>query len=112
MLPHTSHLFQPLDVSCFLPLKRSYCQVVQELVHQGTHHIDKEDFLLIYINIQPIIFSEQNIKSSFQATGLILYNLQHVLLLLTVTKNTITTWNIPWSSTTVDFRNSLYDSSA
>lgn len=45
MPAHTSHLLQPLDVSCFSPLKRAYGQKVQELVRQGTHHIDKEDFL-------------------------------------------------------------------
>ena len=32
MPAHTSHLLQPLDVSCFSPLKRSYGQEVQELV--------------------------------------------------------------------------------
>jgi hypothetical protein len=52
MLPHTSHLLQPLDVSCFSLLKCSYGQAVQELVCQGTH-IDKKDFLSIYTNMRP-----------------------------------------------------------
>jgi hypothetical protein len=73
-------------VSCFSPLKRSYGQAVQELVRQGTHHIDKEDFLSIYTSIRPIVFTEQNIKSGFQATGIIPYDPQRVLSSLTVTK--------------------------
>ena len=31
MPPHTSHLLQPLDVSCFSPLKRAYGREVEEL---------------------------------------------------------------------------------
>ena len=86
MPAHTSHLLQPLDVSCFSPLKRSYGQEVQELVRQGIHHIDKEDFLTIYSKVRPFVFTDQNIKSGFQATGLIPYNPQRVLSSLTVTK--------------------------
>jgi hypothetical protein len=86
MPAHTSHILQPLDVSCFSPLKQAYGQEVQELVRQGIHHIDKEDFLMIYSRIQQSAFSEQNIRSGFQATGLIPYNPQRVLSSLTVTK--------------------------
>jgi hypothetical protein len=86
MPAHTSHLLQPLDVSCFSPLKRSYGKEVQELVRQGIHHIDKEDFLAIYLKVQPLVFTEQNIKSGFKATGVIPYDPQRVLLSLTVTR--------------------------
>lgn len=82
MPAHTSHLLQPLDVSCFSPLKRSYGQEVQQLVR----YIDKEDFLSIYSKIRPFVFTDQNIRSGFQATGLVPYDPQRVLSSLTVTK--------------------------
>ena len=86
MPPHTSHLLQPLDVSCFAPLKRSYGKEVQELVRCGIQHIDKEDFLAIYRTIRPTVFTKQNIESGFRATGLLPYEPQRVLSSLTVTK--------------------------
>ena len=47
--PYLSHLLQPLDVSCFSVLKKSYRSVVQELIRAGINHIDKDDFLALYI---------------------------------------------------------------
>lgn len=86
MPAHTSHLLQPLNVSCFSPLKRSYGQEVQESVRQGIHHIDKDDFLTTYSRVRPLVFTDQNIRSGFRATGLIPYDPQRVLSSLTVTK--------------------------
>jgi hypothetical protein len=86
MPAHTSHLLQPLDVSCYSPLKRLYGQEIQGLVRQGIHHIDKDDFLMIYPTVRQQVFTEQNIKSGFRATGLIPYNPERVLSSLTVTK--------------------------
>jgi hypothetical protein len=71
MPPHTSHLLQPLDVSCYSPLKRAYGREVEELARHGVYHIDKTDFLTAYARIRPTIFTQQNIQAGFQATGLI-----------------------------------------
>ncbi|KAK1916402.1 hypothetical protein P3342_004221 [Pyrenophora teres f. teres] len=57
MPPHTSHLLQPLDVSCFSPLKRAYGREVAELARQGVYHVDKIDFLAAYTRIRPIVFT-------------------------------------------------------
>ena len=86
MLAHTSHLLQPLDVSCFSPLKTAYGHEVGELARQGVFHIDKDEFLDIYPRIHILIFSEQNIKSGFRATGLVPYNPERVLSSLTVVR--------------------------
>ncbi|KAF2837691.1 hypothetical protein M501DRAFT_994889 [Patellaria atrata CBS 101060] len=51
MPSHTSHRLQPLDVSCYSPLKVAYGHQVQELARHGIHHIDKEDFLAIYTKV-------------------------------------------------------------
>ena len=65
MPAHTSHLLQPLDVSCFSPLKRAYGHEIQELARQGVYHVDKIDFLTIYTRIRLAVFTQQNIQASF-----------------------------------------------
>jgi hypothetical protein len=43
--PHSSHILQPLNVVCFLPLKRKYSQRVRDLACKRVFHINKERFL-------------------------------------------------------------------
>ena len=71
MPPHSSHLLQPLDVSCFSPLKHLYGQRVQELIQKRIYSIKKEDFLYIYPAVHQQALSLSNIKSGFTATGLV-----------------------------------------
>jgi hypothetical protein len=86
MPPNTSHLLQPLDVSCYSPLKRAYRRKIKELARQGVYHIDKIDFLTAYTQIQPIVFTQQNIQAGFQATGLVPLCPDRVLSSLTVAR--------------------------
>ncbi|KAH8629613.1 hypothetical protein IG631_16870 [Alternaria alternata] len=86
MPPHTSHLLQPLDVSCYSPLKRAYGREIEELARQGVYHIDKIDFLTAYTRIRPIVFTQQNIQAGFQATGLVPPSPDRVLSSLTVAR--------------------------
>ena len=86
MPPHTSHLLQPLDVSCFSPLKRAYGREVEKLAYQGVYHIDKIDFLTVYQQIRSIVFTQQNIQVGFQATGLVPSYPDRVLSSLTVVR--------------------------
>lgn len=48
MPPHSSHLLQPLDISCFSPLKRIYGQKVEEGICLRINHTDKIEFLRIF----------------------------------------------------------------
>ncbi|KAI1676085.1 hypothetical protein KJE20_14324, partial [Pyrenophora tritici-repentis] len=84
--PHTSHLLQPLDISCFSPLKRAYGREVEELARKGVYHVDKIDFLIAYTRIRPIVFTQQNIQASFQVTGLVPPCPDRVLSSLTVAR--------------------------
>jgi len=84
MLAHSSYLLQPLDVSCFAPLKRVYGHEVSELARNHIFHVDKQEFLAIYTRIRPALFTEQTIKSGFKAAGLIPYCPDRVLSSLTV----------------------------
>jgi hypothetical protein len=105
MPPHTSHLLQPLDVSCFSPLKCAYSHEIQELARQGVYYIDKIDFLTIYTLIWLRVFTEQNIKAGFEATEVIPYCLHRVLLLLTVVQTpsppATTADNVAWTPETL-----------
>ena len=86
MPAHTSHLLQPLDVSCFSPLKAAYGHKVAELARQSIFHINKEKFLSLYPRVRSSVFTEQNIQSSFRATGLIPLCPERVLSHLTVVR--------------------------
>jgi hypothetical protein len=86
MPPHTSHLLQPLDVSCYSPLKVIYGHEASELARQGVYHVDKLEFLWIYQKVRPTALSESNIRSGFRATGLIPYCPERVLDHLTVVR--------------------------
>jgi hypothetical protein len=108
--PHTSHIVQPLDVGCFGGLKTAYGYLVWDLCKVGKLYVDKEDFLLIYLQARIRIFIEQTIKNSFRATGLVPFNLEYVLnqLFATPTPPPILSSNLdsglassPWQSGTL-----------
>ena len=84
MPPHSSPLLQPLNISCFMPLKHYYGQKIREMVQNGIHAIDKMDFLSIYTKIHGQAFSEINILSGFAAVGLIPLKPERVLAKLNI----------------------------
>jgi hypothetical protein len=69
------YLLQPLDVSCFSPLKHAYSYLIKDKMQLGFNYINKFNFLKAYPQACTVIFLVDNIKSSFSATGLILLNL-------------------------------------
>ena len=79
MPPHSSHLLQPLDVACFAVLKRSYGLRVQGQMWAGINHVDKDDFLELYIPAREATYSSHTIQSGFRATGLVPFEPEEVL---------------------------------
>lgn len=79
MPAHSSHLLQPLDVTCFSVLKRMYGAQVETKMSGKVQHIDKEDFLEIYPIARQQTFKSTTIRNGFLATGLIPYEPEHVL---------------------------------
>jgi hypothetical protein len=77
--PHSTDRLQPLDVSCFSPLKNAYGQLVQEKAEFGIYHIDKPDFPVLFKQARAITLTSKNIKSAFQAVGILLFDLGKVL---------------------------------
>lgn len=79
MPAHSSHILQPLDVACFSPLKREYGKQVERMIRDGQHHIEKSDFISIYILARISALCNSNIRAAFRATGLVPYNPSAVL---------------------------------
>jgi hypothetical protein len=79
MPPHSSHLLQPLDVSCFAVLKRSYGRQIEDLMRVGVNHIDKSDFLPAYLIARTEALTSNTVRSGFAATGLVPYDPERVL---------------------------------
>ena len=59
---------------------------MSELARQGVFHIDKIEFLSIYLRVRRSIFTEKNIQSGFRATGLVPPYPERVLSSLTVVR--------------------------
>jgi hypothetical protein len=79
MPAHSSHLLQPLDVSCFGLLKRAYRGLIKAKQRLSFYHINKHDFLKAYPSARQQVFTIQNIQSGFRAAGAIPFNPQEVL---------------------------------
>ncbi len=97
MPAHSSHILQPLDVGCFSPLKREYGKQVEELMRYGQHHIDKSEFISIYILARTRGLCNSNILAGFRAAGLIPFN-PHAVLDILPLPISITTPSPPPSS--------------
>jgi hypothetical protein len=60
-------------------LKNIYGRLVQEKAELGIYHIDKPDFLILFQQAWIIALTLKNIKSAFQAVGILLFDPQKVL---------------------------------
>jgi hypothetical protein len=65
MPPHLSHLLQPLDVGCFLPLKKAYGRQAENLMDNRINHITKLGFLPCFIAAFKDAITKSNIQGAF-----------------------------------------------
>ena len=84
MPPHSSHLLQPLDVSCFSVLKRQYGQLVEQRIRLGFNHVDKIDFLTAFPEARTRSYKAETIRSGFAAAGLVPFDPDRVYQQLTI----------------------------
>ncbi|KAJ5967099.1 DDE-domain-containing protein [Penicillium viridicatum] len=68
MSPHTSYLLQPLDVGVSGPLNRAYSKLVENMIKARNNHIDKWDFLHLYLSACDEPFNQDRVleKITFQ----------------------------------------------
>ena len=88
--PHSSHILQPLDVSCFSVLKRSYGRQVEQFMRRGIDFIDKSDFLVSYNQARTETYLPDTIRNGFKATDLVPYDPIRVLSILQIEPKTLT----------------------
>jgi hypothetical protein len=79
MPAYTSHILQPLDVSCFSPLKKVYGSQIENKMRLGINHITKEEFLPTFFTAHQQTMTVENITSGFRATGLTPFDPERVL---------------------------------
>jgi DDE superfamily endonuclease len=71
LIPHSSHILQPLDLSCFLLLKSRYHKQLTELAKFDDNALMKKmQFLLYYNKAQNEGLSPPNIKAGWKATSI------------------------------------------
>jgi hypothetical protein len=90
MLSYLSHLLQPLNVTCFALLKRSYSNSILALAHNYIYYISKETFLLAFKAAYKYTFTKENACAGFRGARLVLFNLDAVLLKLNIRLRTLT----------------------
>jgi len=95
MLPHSSYLLQPLDVSCFSPLKRAYSREIEALIRHHINHITKLEFLPAFKAAFPQSFTATNICSAFRGASRVPLQPDHFLSKLDVQLRTPTPAALP-----------------
>lgn len=90
MPAHSSHILQPLDVSCFSPLKRAYGQQIEDMIQAHIIHITKDDFFPAFCKAHSIAMTESNIQGGFRGAGLVPFDPQKVISLLDLQLHTPT----------------------
>ena len=70
---HCTDILQPLDVSCFSPLKQSYEKLLTEFVHRtgGRQKLSKPAFCNLIATIWREGLTKENIVSGFEKTGIL-----------------------------------------
>ena len=88
MPPHSSHLLQPLNISYFAPLKRAYRCQAKALMRNNVNYINKTLFLLYFITAYKAAIIRNNILGGFRGAGLVLFDLEAVILKLNIRLHT------------------------
>ena len=70
LLPHSSHLLQPLDVGVFSPLKTAVSADLNQLIRVGVNRLEKAEWVESYIRARPNAFTEKNIQAGWRHSGL------------------------------------------
>jgi len=77
--PHSTHILQPLDVSCFQPMKQYHSQAINSAIQYLDFEFSKLEFLHALDDIRKKTFKLKTIQSAFRKCGLVPFNLKIVL---------------------------------
>jgi hypothetical protein len=70
LVPHSSHITQPLDVSVFAPLKQAVGRSLDRLLRVGVARLEKMEWVESYMKARPEAFTAKNINSAWRGSGL------------------------------------------
>jgi hypothetical protein len=79
MLPHSSYLYQPLDIGIFSLLKIYLSVELDTIIRYGISNIKKFEWADAYRRARPQAMIETNIKTAFRTAGLYPLNCRRVL---------------------------------
>lgn len=69
--PHASHVLQPLDVTCYGPLKQVWRQILKDFkMNSGAMHITKAEFSSLLKEMWEKSLLARHLKSGFKCCGL------------------------------------------
>ena len=74
LLPHSSHLLQPLDVGVFGPLKKAISARLDRLLRVGITRLERREWVERYIEARDISITENNIRGGWRGSGLVPLN--------------------------------------
>ena len=70
LLPHSSHLLQPLDVGVFGPLKKAISSQLDRLIRVGVPRLEKAEWMENYVKARETAFTKSNILGGWRGAGL------------------------------------------
>jgi len=74
LLPHSSHLLQPLDVGVFGPLKKAISARLDRLLRVGINRLEKGEWVERYMEARDVAITENNIRGGWRGSGLVPLN--------------------------------------
>ena len=79
LLPHSSHLIQPLDVGVFSPLKAAMRSTLSTIFRTGILRLQKPEWIQRYIKAREKAMTRRNIESGWRGAGLWPINPQRII---------------------------------
>ncbi len=74
LLPHSTHLSQPLDVGVFQSFNHYHTDAIDKTVWLGDEKFGKLEFLAVFQSFCNQTFKPITICHAFKSTGLVLFN--------------------------------------
>ena len=88
--PHVTDVLQPLDVTCFGPLKKKWEKLLHERINTfgAKHQLTKSDFVNQICKVWKLGMNKENIINGFESTGNIYGNIYANISQMTFTCST------------------------
>src|SRR2546423_5389175 len=79
LIPHSSHITQPLNATIFSPLKQILSSIITSIFQLGMLKMAKDEWIEAYYKAHYRDFSVKSIKAEFFSTGIYPFNFNKVL---------------------------------